>query len=178
MGEEWTISARTPNLVALVWILNDCNCKMILYWLLLCAYTRLILIVLTVLLWLFCLIMPVLENINKLVYSTRAHQNTWGRVSHAWKRFQKRDNEVWNLCNTWDIQHGCQQVCRWTMAVLLCNCSGFPTKILEQMIVTSLYDATRVSHATVGGNYKRRAWPSLGAAITVIWVFWHKHLGL
>ena len=45
------------------------------------------------------------------------------------------------------------------------------TEILEQTIVTSLYDIMRVSHATEGGNYKRRARLSLGAATTVIWVF-------
>ena len=67
---------------------------------------------------------------------------------------------------------------RQTVAVLLCMHSGFPTLRLEQTIVTSLYDVTRISHATVGGNYKRRTWPSLGAAVTVIWVFQHKHLGL
>ena len=78
-------------------------------------------------------------------------------MSQAWKRVQKRDNEVRTLHNIWDLRHGCQQMCRQTMAVLLCMCSGFPTKILEQMIVTSLYDVTRVSHAIVGGNYKRRA---------------------
>ena len=37
--------------------------------------------------------MPVLEISNKLVYGMRVHQNTWGRVSQAWKRVQKRDNE-------------------------------------------------------------------------------------
>ena len=46
------------------------------------------------------------------------------------------------------------------------------------MIVISLYDVTRVSHATVGGNYKRRAQLSLGAAVTVIWVFQHMRMGL
>ena len=35
--------------------------------------------------------------------------------------------------------------------------SGFPAKILEQMILTSLYDVMRVSHATVGGNYKKES---------------------
>ena len=34
-------------------------------------------------------------------------------------------------------------------------CSGFPTKIVEQMFVTSLNDVTRVSHALEGGDYKR-----------------------
>ena len=33
----------------------------------------------------------------------------------------------------------------------------FPTERLEQMIVTSLYDIMRASHAMVGGNHKRRA---------------------
>ena len=45
-------------------------------------------------------------------------------------------------------------MCRQTMAVLLHISSGFPTKRLEQMIVTSLYDVTRVSHATEGGTIK------------------------
>ena len=57
-------------------------------------------------------------------------------------------------------------------------CSGFPTKIIEQTIVTSLYDVMRISHATEGGKYKRRMLLSLGslaAAITVIWMCWHKH---
>ena len=66
------------------------------------------------------------------------------------------------------------------MAVPLHMHSGFPAKRLEQMIVTSLYDVTRVSCATVGGNYKRRAQLSLRAAAAVlssgcfgtsIWVF-------
>ena len=105
--------------------------------------------------------MPTLEYVNKLVYSKRAHWNTWGRVSQAWKRVQKRDNEVWTLHNIWDLWHGCRWMCRWTMAVLLHVHSGSSTEILEQTIVTSLYDVTRVSHATVGGNYKRRLWLSL-----------------
>ena len=46
---------------------------------------------------------------------------------------------------------------RQIMAVLLYMHSGFPAEILEQMIMTSLYDIMRFSHATEGGNYKRRA---------------------
>ena len=38
-----------------------------------------------------------LEFVNKLVYGMRVHQNTWGRVSQAQKRVQKRDDEVWTL---------------------------------------------------------------------------------
>ena len=56
-------------------------------------------------------------------------------------------------------------MCRQIMAVPLCMHSGFPTERLEQMIMTSLYDVMRVSHATVGGNYKRRAQLSLGAIL-------------
>ena len=29
-----------------------------------------------------------------------------------------------------------------------------------------------------GGSYKRRAWPNLGAVVTVVWVFWYKVFGL
>ena len=68
---------------------------------------------------------------------------------------RKRDNEVWTLHSIWCFWCGFQQMLRQTMAVLLHMCSGFPTERLEQMIVTSLYDVTRVSHAIVGGNYKR-----------------------
>ena len=74
---------------------------------------------------------------------------------------------------------GCRQMCRQTMAVLLCMCSGFPAERLEQTIVTSLYDVMRVSHAIVGGNYKREHDWSLGATLllssgcfdTSVWVF-------
>ena len=41
------------------------------------------------------------------------------------------------------------------MAVLLCMCSGFPTKMVEQTIVTLLNDVMRISHVIEGGNYKR-----------------------
>ena len=92
-------------------------------------------------------------------------------MSQAQKRVQKIDNEVQTLRNIWNLHHGCRQICRQTMVVLLCMCSGFPAEILEQMIMTSLYDVTRVSHARMGGNHKGRGQPSLGAASTVIWVF-------
>ena len=93
------------------------------------------------------------------------------------KGIRKRDKEVWNLHNIQDFWHGCQQMCRQTVAVLLHMHSGFPTLRLEQMIMMSLYDVTRISCATVGGNYKRRAPLSLGAAVTVVWVFQHMRLG-
>ena len=101
-----------------------------------------------------------------------------GECHRHGKGIRKRDNEVQTLHNIWDFWHGHQQMQRQTMAVLLCMHSGFPSKRLEQTIVTSLYDVMRMSHATVGGNYKRRAQPSLRTAVTVIWVFQHKCLGL
>ena len=50
----------------------------------------------------------------------------------------------------WFIWHGHQQMHRRTMAVLLHMCSGFPTKLMEQMIVMSLDDVRRFSHAIEG----------------------------
>ena len=47
----------------------------------------------------------------------------------------------------------------------------FPTKMVEQMFVTSLNDVTSISHALEGGNYKREmqlSSRSLDATITVI----------
>ena len=77
-------------------------------------------------------------------------------VSQAQNRVQKREDEVWNLRNFQFIWHGSQQMHRQTMAVLLCMCSCFPAKLMEQMIVTSLYDVTRFSGVIEGGKYKRR----------------------
>ena len=99
-------------------------------------------------------------------------------MSQAQKRVQKRDDKVWNLCNFKDIWHGCQWMCRRTMVVLLCMYRGFLFKILEQMIVMSLYDVMRVSHATVGGTIKGEHDQALGLLLlssgcsdTSIWVF-------
>ena len=41
--------------------------------------------------------------------------------------------------------HGCRQVCRRPLADHLRMCSGFPTKMMEQTIVTSFNDVTRIS---------------------------------
>ena len=45
---------------------------------------------------------------------------------------------------------------RQMMADLLHMHSGFPTKLMEQMIVMSLDDIMGFSHAREGGKYKRR----------------------
>ena len=63
------------------------------------------------------------------------------------------------------------------MAVPMYMHSGFPARRFEQMIMTSLYDVMRISHAVKGGNYKRRAQMNLRAAVTVVWVFWYKAFG-
>ena len=52
--------------------------------------------------------------------------------------------------------------------------SGFPTEKVEQIIVTSFYDVTLISHVTGGGNYIREASTSLWA---VIWVSRAEWLG-
>ena len=48
-------------------------------------------------------------------------------------------------------------MCRRSMVFLLDMHSGFPTKLMEQTIMTSLYDVTRLSYAIEEGKYKRRA---------------------
>ena len=79
-------------------------------------------------------------------------------MSQAQKRVWKRDDEVQNHCNIWDIQHGHQQDVQTNYGGSSAHVQWFScTEILEQTIVTSLYDVTRVSHARVGRNYKRRA---------------------
>ena len=90
VGEEQTISAGTHNMVALVEcqiVHNNCSCEMIFVLLTalcihppyFCTFNCVIMIVLLV-----CACIRVF--IDKLDYGTRAHQNTWGRVSQAWKR--------------------------------------------------------------------------------------------
>ena len=46
---------------------------------------------------------------------------------------------------------------RQTMVVLLHMCSGFPAKLMEHMIMTSLYDVMRFSHVIEGGKYKKES---------------------
>ena len=52
--------------------------------------------------------------------------------------------------------------------------SGFPTEKVEQMIMTSFYNVTMISHAIGGGQYIRKASMSLRA---VIWVSGTEWLG-
>ena len=181
--EEQTISAGTHNMVALVEcqiVHNDCSCEMIIVLLTaLHVYLPSFMYFICVIMIVFVVCACIRVFINELDYGTRVHLNTWGECHKHRKGIRKRDDEVWILCNIWGFWHGHWWMCRWTMAVLLHMCSGFPTERLEQMIITSLYDITRVSCSIVGGNYKRGAWLSLGVSSllsfgcfnTSIWVF-------
>ena len=77
-------------------------------------------------------------------------------MSQAWKRDYKRNKEVQSSHSIWGSSVDVSGMCRQTMAVPMHMCSGFPTGRSEQMIMTSFFDVTRISHAVEGGNYKRR----------------------
>ena len=78
------------------------------------------------------------------------------------------------LHSNWGLWNWCQQMCRWTTVFPVHMHSGFSAGRSEQTIVTSWNDITVISHATLGGNYKRRAHTNLGA---VIWVFGYLMVG-
>ena len=74
------------------------------------------------------------------------------------------------IYSNWGFWCWCQWMPRWTTVFPVCMHNGFPAGRSKQMIMTSWNDVTMISHAILGGNYKRRAHPNLRA---VIWVFWH-----
>ena len=41
-------------------------------------------------------------------------------------------------------------MCRQTMVVPMCMCNGYPARKMEQMIMTSLCDIMKISHARKG----------------------------
>ena len=144
-----------------------------------CVFTHLILIIWKSVMFIAFVYVCVFENINKLNSGTRAHQNTWGRVSQAWKRYYERDEEVWHSCSIWGSGMDAG-VCTDKHWQFQCKCAVvFPAERSEQIIMTSLCDVTRISHAIGGGNYKKRAWPSLGGChnyhlgvlVLNIWVY-------
>ena len=92
-------------------------------------------------------------------------------------------NEIWvkekmerfgHIYSKWWLWHWCKQMCRQSMVFPVGMQSGFSTGRSKQMIVTSWNDITMISHAILGGNYKRRAHPN---PMAVIWVFWHWMVG-
>ena len=61
------------------------------------------------------------------------------------------------------------------MTFPLCMHSGLPVEKVEQTIMMSLDDVTKIAHATWGWKYIRRACLGFGA---VIWVSGTEQLGL
>ena len=61
----------------------------------------------------------------------------------------------------------------------MCMHNGFPARKMEQMIMTSLCDVMRISHAVKGrGTIKGEHDRTSGAVVTVILVFWYRVFGL
>ena len=56
-------------------------------------------------------------------------------------------------------------------------CNGFPARKMEQMIITSLCDVMRISHARKGRELYKESMTNLRAVVTVIWVSGTRHLG-
>ena len=88
-------------------------------------------------------------------------------------------SQAWNWVKEKMERLGCTYI-NWGLAWMLGRCADkccssnvhalwFSTGRLEQMIVTSFHDVTRISHAIEGGNYKRRAQLNLGSVIRVFW---------
>ena len=76
-----------------------------------------------------------------------------------------------SICSNWRFWCGCQQMYRQTAMLLVHMHSGFPTRRSKETIVMSWNDVTGMSHAILGGNYKRRAHWNLEVVISVFW-YW------
>ena len=72
-----------------------------------------------------------------MIYGTRAHWNTWGRVSQAQNQVQKWNNDLSNFWYKWLISVDAGRNIDKPLAVHLHMHSGFPTKMMEQTIMTS-----------------------------------------
>ena len=97
-----------------------------------------------------------LKSFNKLVYGMRAHQIPGGEC-HRHKRGFGKETMRFGISITFGLFGMDAGRCADKLWQFFCMHSGFPTKLMEQMIMTSLYDVTRFSHAIEGGKYKRRA---------------------
>ena len=86
----------------------------------------------------------------------------------------EKTKRFWCIYSNQGFWHWHQWMYIQTMVFPVCMHSGFLAGRSKQMIVTSRNDVTMISCAILGGNYKRRAHPNLGA---VIWVFWHWIVG-
>ena len=72
-----------------------------------------------------------------MVYGKRAHWNTWGRVSQAWKQVWKQNDDLLYFQYKQLIGMDAGGNTDKPLAVCLHMHSGFPTKMMEQTIMTS-----------------------------------------
>ena len=102
--------------------------------------------------------MPALKYVNKLVYGTRDALKYLGEsVTGTAKGFGKEMMRL-RLSVIFGIFGMDAGRCADKLWWFCCTCAVvFPPERLEQTIGMALYDVMRVSHSTVGGNYKRRA---------------------
>ena len=130
--------------------------------------------------WLICLFLSMLGLINKVVHGTRAHQNTWGRVSQAQKWVRKRDNEIPKLLYQMVKRLFGMDASRYADEPwrFFCTCAVvFPPKWSSRCSWHHLMMSWGSFMCKREGTIKRGAQlssRSLAAAITVIWVFRHK----
>ena len=103
-----------------------------------------------------------------------AHQNTWGRVSQAWKRGWKIDNEVQSFCCSKGFWHGHQHICRQTMVVQVCMHNGFPARKWSKWPWCHYVMSWGSLVLDKVGTYIRNSQPDLGAVVTVVWVSRYK----
>ena len=136
-----------------------------------CVFTHLILIIWKSVMFIAFVYVCVFENINKLNSGTRAHQNTWGRVSQAWKRYYERDEEVWHSCSIWGSGMDAG-VCTDKHWQFQCKCAVvFPPENQSRWswhhYVMSWGSLVLLREGTIKGEHDQ----ALGAVITIVWVF-------
>ena len=128
----------------------------------------------------YLLYLPVFccKYVNKLRLLVQGHTKIpGGECQRHGIRVKDKTERFRCICSNWGFQHWCQQMHRWTTVFPVCMHSGFPARRSKQTIVTSWNDVTMISHAIVGGNYKRRAHPNLSGChlgfLTLNgWVYW------
>ena len=129
-----------------------------------------------ILVCLLCLPVFCWECVNKFKTPVWGHTETPGGECHRHRTWVKEKTKRFGcIYSNWGFWHGCWQMCRWTAVLLVHMCSGFPTRRSKQMIMTSSNDVTRISHATLGGNYKKDSalepWGChLGLLCHTVWV--------
>ena len=96
-----------------------------------------------------------LESVNKLVYGMRTHSKYLGGECHRHEKGFRKETMRFRISVTFssfgmDAPAGLH---RQTMVVLPCMCTVvFLLTLMEQTIVTSLYDVTRFPCVIEGGK--------------------------